>query len=153
MTLTSFQAPLRRNKWDGDREMENKAAGHKQETSGIMVEGTSCWTSTVDVKRQQERFRLTQQKVHFVQGLDVIQSQFIIETMSKICDFTLGNSKLEASYPYIYKISISKIKKLIDQETIIMMNISWLQPWDTEHSSLGMMDWRLFNTGKRAKGW
>lgn len=74
--------------------MANQAAGHKPETSGIIVEGTSCRTSTVDVKRQQEGFSLAQQKVHFSQGLDVIQSHFI---MSKICDFTLGNTKPRAS--------------------------------------------------------
>lgn len=91
--------------------MGNKAAGHKPETSGIIVEGTSCWTSTVDVKRQQEGLSLAQQKVHFFQGLDVIQSHFIIETMSKICDSTLGNTKPEASHPYIYKISLSKIDR------------------------------------------
>lgn len=36
--------------------MGNKAAGHKPETCGIIVAGVSCWTSTFDVRRQQEAF-------------------------------------------------------------------------------------------------
>lgn len=97
--------------------MENKAAGHKPETSGTMVEGTSCWTATGGVKRQQKGFSVAQQKVHFVQGLDVIQSHFMKEIVSKISDFTRGNTESETRYSYIHEISLSKIKELTDLET------------------------------------
>lgn len=93
--------------------MESKAVGHKPETSGIIVAGKSCWTSTVHVRQWQEVFSLdrpvgsTEGSSCSGAGCDSEEPYYRVTIFSrsrhlkclKICDFNFGNTKPEASYP------------------------------------------------------